>query len=152
NYLGIRGNVNEGGMPRFFRRLAEGVFDEADIRERASQLRTFLEEAAREHGFEVSQSTALGYSNGANIISAISFLHPGTFDKRMLVRPVKPLVPEVAPNWAGHKVMLSVGSHDPLMPSGEVDKLSGLYEKYSAETKIHIKQARHQLGQKDVIR
>lgn len=151
NYLGVRGNVNEGGMPRFFRRLAEGVFDEADIIERASQLNSFLREAAQEYGFDLSRSAALGYSNGANIISAINFLHPGAFRKSILLRPMTPLVPEVAADLSGHKVLLSFGTHDPLMPPGEVDKLSGLYQKYGADTKVHIEHAGHQLVHQDIL-
>ena len=152
NYLGIRGNVNEGGMSRFFRRLAEGVFDEADIIERSSQLQSFLDEASQEYGFDLSQSVALGYSNGANIITAINFLHPGTFKKSILLRPMTPLVPKTIPNLVGHSTMLSFGTHDPLMPSGEVDKLSGYYQKYGAETKINVEHAGHQLVQQDIIR
>ncbi|HAC16877.1 MAG TPA: carboxylesterase [Bacteroidetes bacterium] len=151
NYFGVRGNVNEGGMPRFFRRLAEGVFDEADIIERASQLNSFLTEAAQEYGFDLSQSAALGYSNGANIISAINFLHAGTFSKSILLRPMTPLIPVVTPDLSGHKAMLSFGTHDPLMPPGEVDKLSGLYQNYGAKTKVQIQHAGHQLMQNDVI-
>lgn len=152
SYLGIRGNINEGGMPRFFRRLAEGVFDEADIIERSSQLRSFLEEASTEYGFELSKSVALGYSNGANIISAINFLHPGTFETSVLLRPMTPLIPKNIPDLRGQKVMLSFGTHDPLMPSGEVDKLSGLYQKYGAATKVNVEHAGHQLVQQDIIR
>src|SRR5450755_4513769 len=72
--LSPRGKVLEGGMPRFFRRLAEGVFDEQDLRRRTQELADFVEDARRAYGFEAP--VALGFSNGANIASALLLLRP----------------------------------------------------------------------------
>src|SRR5215212_8554237 len=76
--LSLRGNVLENGMPRFFRRLAEGVFDEEDVIRRANELADFISSAAAKYGFDPSQLTAVGYSNGANIAAAVLLLRPGT--------------------------------------------------------------------------
>ena len=63
--LSPRGKVLEGGMPRFFRRLAEGVFDEHDVRRRANELADFVLEARDAYGLDAP--IAVGFSNGANI-------------------------------------------------------------------------------------
>lgn len=152
NYLGIRGNVSEHGMPRFFRRLAEGVFDEADIISRSADLYSFITEIAEKENLDLSTSVAMGYSNGANIITAINFLHPGLFATSVLLRPMTPLVPEIAPDLTGNNVWMSFGSGDPLMPPGETEKLSGLYSKFGANLAVNIEQAGHQLIQNDLIK
>lgn len=152
SYFGIRGNVNEHGMPRFFRRLSEGIFDEADIINRAKELDSFIREAADHYGFSVENLMAMGYSNGANIITAILFLHPGLIETSLLLRPMTPLVPADAPNLSGSKVWLSFGSMDPLMPPGEIEKLSGLYTEYGATLTVNIEQAGHQLIQNDLAK
>lgn len=152
NYLGVRGNVSEHGMPRFFRRLAEGVFDEADIINRASELNSFIREIAESEKLDLSTSVAMGYSNGANIITAINFLHPGLFATSVLLRPMTPLVPEVKPDLSGSKVWMSFGSVDPLMPHGESERLSGLYSDYGAKLTVNIEPAGHQLIQNDLIK
>lgn len=150
SYFGIRGNVNEHGMPRFFRRLSEGIFDETDIINRASELNSFIREASNHYGFSGENVMAMGYSNGANIISAINFLHPGLIATSLLLRPMTPLVPAVAPDLSDSKVWLSFGSMDPLMPPGEIEKLSGLYAEYGAKLTVNIEQAGHQLIQNDL--
>src|SRR5438046_4557153 len=76
--LSLRGNVLENGMPRFFRRLSEGVFDEADVVRRAHELADFIAIAAKQYEFDPKQLTAVGYSNGANIAAAVLLLRPGT--------------------------------------------------------------------------
>lgn len=152
NYLGVRGNISEHGMPRFFRRLAEGVFDEADIINRASELNSFIREIAESEKLDLSTSVAMGYSNGANIITAINFLHPGLFATSVLLRPMTPLVPEVKPDLSGSNVWMSFGSGDPLMPPGETEKLSGLYADYGAKLTVNIEPAGHQLIQNDLIK
>ena len=152
NYLGIRGNISEHGMPRFFRRLGEGVFDEADIINRSGELHSFIAEFAKQENLDLSKSVAMGYSNGANIITAINFLHPGLFSTSVLLRPMTPLVPEVKPDLSGSNVWMSFGSGDPLMPPGETEKLSGLYTEYGANLTVNIEQAGHQLIQNDLIK
>lgn len=152
NYLGIRGNISEHGMPRFFRRLAEGVFDEADIISRSGDLHSFVTEIAVKENLDLNTSVAMGYSNGANIITAINFLHPGLFATSVLLRPMTPLVPEVKPDLSGCNVWMSFGSGDPLMPPGETEKLSGLYTEYGANLTVNIEQAGHQLIQNDLIK
>jgi phospholipase/carboxylesterase len=95
NVLSVRGNVQEGGMPRFFRRLGMGVFDEADVVFRTHELADFLAKAAAKEGFDAAQLIAVGYSNGANIAGGLLMLYPGLLAGAVLWRPMQPLVQDV---------------------------------------------------------
>ncbi len=131
--LGIRGNVLERGMPRFFRRLQEGVFDEEDIRVRAKNLADFIAEMSHKYGFSAEQSVALGYSNGANIISALNFLETPVFDASVLMRPMVPIAPGEGVDLTGKRVLMLAGDRDPLSPPGEPDRLAAIYQALGAE-------------------
>src|SRR5580700_10011226 len=87
--LSPRGKVLENGMPRFFRRLAEGVFDEDDVRRRAQELAEFVEEARARYG--ISSPIALGYSNGANVAAAMLLIRPEALAGAILLRAMAPL-------------------------------------------------------------
>jgi phospholipase/carboxylesterase len=148
--FGVRGNISEQGMPRFFRRLEEGVFDEVDIHNRSAELHKFLGEAAEFYDFDTDNLISVGYSNGANIATAINFLHPGLLKKNILLRPMTPLIPEVKPDLSGTSVFLSFGGIDQLMPTGETDKLSKLYKDFGANVKVNIEPTGHQLSHIDL--
>jgi len=148
--LGIRGNVSEHGMARFFRRLAEGVFDVEDIRRRTADLAVFLDAMQAEHGFDAARSVALGYSNGANIISALNFLEPGRFDASVLMRPMVPIAPVDGADLAGSRVLMLVGERDPLSPPGEPDRLEAIYRRLGADVDREEIAAGHELTSVDL--
>lgn len=148
--LGIRGNVSEHGMARFFRRLAEGVFDEDDIRRRSSDLASFLDEMMKTYEFDADRSVALGYSNGANIISALNFLEPGRFAASVLMRPMVPISPVDGVNLAGSRVLMLVGDRDPLSPSGDSDRLEAVYRRLGADVARADISAGHELTSLDL--
>src|SRR3954463_16668755 len=99
--LSPRGKVLENGMPRFFRRLAEGVFDEQDLIRRTHELADFIEEAAAHYGFDATKVVAIGYSNGANIAGGTLLLRPGILSGAALLRPMVPLIPQALPELKG---------------------------------------------------
>src|SRR3954451_1947207 len=88
--LSVRGNVLENGMPRFFRRLAEGIFDEEDLIVRTKEVADFLDAAAAEHGFDRANVIAVGYSNGANIAGSLLFHYPNALRAAILYHPMVP--------------------------------------------------------------
>ena len=92
--LSPRGKVLESGMPRFFRRLAEGVFDMEDLKFRTHELADFVENASKVYGFELRYLVSVGYSNGANIASSLMLLHPEVMSSAVLSRAMIPFVPE----------------------------------------------------------
>lgn len=91
NVLSLRGNVQEHGMPRFFRRLGMGVFDEEDVHFRTHEMVHFLKELAVTEGFDINKLVAVGYSNGANIAGAVLILYPELLAGAVLFRPMQPL-------------------------------------------------------------
>jgi len=124
--LSPRGKVLERGMPRFFRRLAEGVFDLEDLRFRTDELAEFLKAAATRYQFEVRRLVAVGFSNGANIGGSLLLLRPDVLRAGVLFRAMVPLVPEPMPSLAATRVLISNGERDPIVSASETERLTGL--------------------------
>ena len=148
--LSPRGQVLEHGMPRFFRRLAEGVFDEPDLRARTAELAEFVEWAATSYGFDPRRVTAVGFSNGANIASSLLLLRPHVLAGAVLFRAMVPLVPEVRPDLRGVRVLSGSGRADPLVPASEVERLAAMLQEGGAEVTVHWESAGHQLTSGDL--
>ncbi|MDN3272750.1 alpha/beta hydrolase [Frankia sp. RB7] len=151
--LSPRGRVLEHGMPRFFRRLAEGVFDEEDVRRRALELGEFVTDARTQYG--VAAPVAVGFSNGANIAAALLLLKPDVLAGAILLRAMVPLsdAPKanlVKPNLAGKPVLLLSGQADPIVPASNSAKLEALLSEAGARVDHKVLLAGHQLSQADV--
>ena len=148
--LSPRGKVLEQGMPRFFRRLAEGVFDLEDLRQRALELADFVQGAAESYGFDARNVIAVGYSNGANIAAAMLLLRPGVLAGAALLHAMVPLEPEGRPDLSGTSVFLSGGRMDPLVPAAETDRLAALLRDLGADVTQHWEPGGHALGRAEV--
>jgi predicted esterase len=144
--LSPRGKVLEAGMPRFFRRLREGVFDVEDVRRRAAELAGFASRAAAHYGLDRRRIVALGYSNGANAAVAVLLGHPGTLAGAVLLRPAAPQgeVPRV--DLGGVPVWVGAGRADPLVPPAETERLRQVLEASGAQVTVHWAEAGHGLG------
>jgi predicted esterase len=145
--LSPRGQVLENGMPRFFRRLSERVFDVEDVKRRAGELADFVERSASHYGFDPARVFAIGFSNGANIAGAIMLLRPGILRGAVLLRAMVPLVPDVRQPvaLAGTRVLISNGDTDPLVPADQTEQLARLLQERGAEVEVHWQHAGHQL-------
>lgn len=148
--LGVRGKVLERGMPRFFRRLGEGVFDEADLIARAHELADFVGEAAACYALDARRVVAVGYSNGANIAAAVLLLRPGVLAGAVLFRAMVPLVPERPAALAGTPVLVVAGRADPIVPASEASRLAALLRDAGARVTFHAEQAGHELTVRDL--
>ena len=146
--LSPRGQVLENGMPRFFRRLAEGVFDLDDLRARTGQLADFVEAARREYG--IGAPIAVGFSNGANVAAALLLLRPGTLRGALLLRPMVPLVPEPLPALGGVPVQIVAGRTDPIVPPAGTEALAELLRTCGAEVRIAWLAGGHGLAGEDL--
>jgi len=142
--LSPRGNVLENGMPRFFRRLAEGVFDEEDLRARALALAGWVDANADD------PPIAVGFSNGANIASAMLLLSPHTLKGALLIRPMVPLQPDPLPDLGGKRVLLLSGRADPMVAAGQPEQLAALLRRAGANVELSWQNAGHELGAGDV--
>lgn len=144
--LSPRGKILENGVtPRFFRRLAEGVFDEEDLVFRTHELADFVAAAASAYGFDEKKVVALGYSNGANIAASTLLLRPGTLQGAVLLRAMVPLAPSVLPDLTGVPIFLAAGRGDPIIPTQNVERLAGMLKKAGADLTLHWSAAGHQL-------
>ena len=148
--LSPRGRVLENGAPRFFRRLAEGVFDEEDVVERAHELAEFISSAARKYGFDLNALIVVGYSNGANIASAMMLLGALKAHGAILFRPMVPLSSPPQESLAGCEVLISGGRFDPIATPDQVNALADLLRERKARVEVRMQESSHQLTDRDV--
>lgn len=148
--LSPRGKVLEGGMPRFFRRLAEGVFDEDDLHRRAAELAGFVAEAREAYG--LAAPVAVGFSNGANIAAAMLLLHPAVLAGAALIRAMQPFREPPAAAIPGTPVLILSGSADPIVPIDNPTRLAATLTAAGAEVEHVILPGGHALIQADVTR
>lgn len=143
--LSVRGNVLENGMPRFFRRLAEGVFDIEDLIFRTEELNEFLDSAASEYGFDRSNIVAVGYSNGANIAGSLLFHYKDALKGAVLHHPMVPIRGLKLPNMDGLPVFIGAGENDPMCTPAETRDLEALLTEAGAQVTTHWERFGHQL-------
>lgn len=126
--LAVRGSVLEGGMPRFFRRVREGVLDEDDLRLRADELAAFVQSAELEYGVPAGSWTAVGFSNGANIASALLFARPEVLAGAVILAGMVPYRDgPPAADLAGRRVLISNGRRDPMAPEEQTAALAAQF-------------------------
>src|SRR2546428_1152309 len=148
--LSPRGKVLENGMPRFFRRLAEGVFDLEDLRKRTHELADFVISAAEHYSIDMKKIVAVGYSNGANIAASILLLRPKVLSAAILFRAMVPLTPETQPNLSSVRVWIGAGTIDPIVSASETKQLAELLRRAGADVTIRFFEGGHELTNDDV--
>ncbi|PYJ42634.1 MAG: phospholipase [Verrucomicrobia bacterium] len=148
--LSPRGQVLENGMPRFFRRLAEGVFDLEDLKRRTHELADFVAAAAEHYQFSAEQVIAVGYSNGANIAASILLLRPQTLHGAILFRAMVPLMPPAQPDLSSVRVWIGAGDQDPIIPTSESQRLAELLRGSGADVTVRFFNAGHNLTNDEI--
>ena len=149
--LSPRGKVLENGVaPRFFRRLAEGVFDIEDLKYRTNELADFVKDAANAYDFDLHNVIAVGYSNGANMGGSILLLRPEILSGAILFRAMVPLIPEILPNLTNKHIFMSSGVYDPIVTRQGAEKLFGLFRKAGAKVTINWQESGHELTMEEV--
>lgn len=146
--LSPRGKVLENGMPRFFRRLAEGVFDEADVKARAHELAAFVAEARE--AYNLPAPIAVGFSNGANIAAAMLLLRPEALAGAVLLRAMVPLSDAVSGDLTGKPVLMLSGDLDPIIPAENAARLAERLKGAGASVQHQVLPAGHGLTPADV--
>jgi len=150
NLLSPRGQVLENGMPRFFRRLDVGVFDEADLIDRSRDLSRFVRASAKRYGFDPTRVRALGYSNGANMAAALLLLDPELLSGGALLRAVLPLTPARRPDLSGKQVLIAGGRRDPYSSIERVEALADHLTRAGALVDIRWSGRGHELGPEEI--
>lgn len=148
--LSVRGKVLENGMPRFFRRLAEGVFDLEDLKIRTEELSAFVTKARKDYGFAGAPVIALGYSNGANIAASILLSRADILQGAILLRAMVPFEPETEIDLRGKKILMLSGLMDQIVPVENSKRLAEILEEAGADVSLLMKPTGHSLTQSDV--
>jgi predicted esterase len=149
NLLSPRGQSMEEGHARFFRRLSEGVFDVDDVRRRAADLAAFVASAADAYEFDRENVYAVGFSNGANIGTALALLHPGVLRGAVILRGMVPLEPDPLPSLDNFRALICNGRQDPLVSVEESERLARLLQRAGADVELHWQNAGHELMPSD---
>lgn len=131
--LSVRGTVLENGMPRFFRRVREGVFDEDDLRRRAEELAEFVVTASSAYGISDRSLVAVGFSNGANIASAMLLQRPDVLKGAVLLAAMVPYAEPPSADLSDTLVIISNGDRDPLIKSEMTKQLASQLRERGAE-------------------
>jgi phospholipase/carboxylesterase len=149
--LSPRGKVLENGIaPRFFRRLAEGVFDIDDLKFRTNELADFVIDASKTYDFDLQHVIAVGYSNGANIAASMLLLRPEIPSSAILFRAMVPLVPEKLPDLTKKYIFMSSGLHDPIVSRQEAENLYGLFKNADAKVSLSWQESGHELTMDEI--
>lgn len=149
--LSPRGKVLEHGMARFFRRLAEGVFDQSDLALQTAELAAFVDAAAKAYQFSKGRLVAVGFSNGANIATSLLLRYPDKLAGVILLRGMVPFVPERPVDLRRKPVLVSSGLDDPIVGTDEVEELADIFRSANADLTLHWEKAGHILSQGDVL-
>jgi phospholipase/carboxylesterase/glyoxalase family protein len=137
-------------MPRFFRRLAEGVFDIPDLYAHTYELADFVVAASRHYHFDAKRVIAVGFSNGANIATSTLLLCPGVLAGAILFHPMVPFVPEQPPHLARTPIFISAGRMDPIVPVSQTEQLATLLRESAADVTIHWHNGGHAITHEDI--
>lgn len=148
--LSPRGKVLENGMPRFFRRIAEGVFDVNDFKFRTEELAKFIDAASKRYGFSPKKLIAVGYSNGANIAASLILQHPHYLAAAVLFRAMMPYQPDIVRNFSHLSIFMGAGERDPIVPRNQVEELSAIFTGGGADVELFWHRGGHELGEDDV--
>lgn len=150
NVLSVRGNILENGMPRFFKRLKEGVFDLEDLIKQTKILAKFIDDASEKYQFDRDQVIAIGYSNGANIAGSLLFHYADVLKGAILHHPMVPIREVDLPNQKDTAIFIGAGENDPMCPAEESVDLERLLTDKGADVTVHWERNGHQLTQTEV--
>jgi phospholipase/carboxylesterase len=149
--LSVRGKVLENGMPRFFRRLEEGVFDLEDLKMRTDELADFILKSSSVYEFDLKRLVAVGYSNGANIGASLLLKRPEVLAGAILFRAMVPFVPDVLPDLSKKSVILLEGLHDPIVSKQEAESLLKIFTDAHCNVTLKWQDSGHNLAEEDIV-
>jgi phospholipase/carboxylesterase len=148
--LSVRGKVLENGMPRFFRRLEEGVFDLEDLKMRTDELADFILKSSSIYDFDLKRLVAVGYSNGANIGASVLLRRPEALAGAILFRAMVPFIPDALPDLSKKSIILLEGLRDPIVSKQEAESLLKIFNKAHSNVTIKWQGSGHNLTQEDI--
>jgi phospholipase/carboxylesterase len=148
--VSVRGNVDEHGISRFFRRLAEGVYDMADLGFRTRALESFVEAVIQNYKIEQDHLIGVGYSNGANILANLLFQSPLLLAAAVLMHPLIPFTPQDQPGLAGRRLLITAGERDPICPPAMTRALYDYFERQGTAAQLVFHPGGHELQESEL--
>lgn len=148
--LSPRGKVLERGASRFFRRLAEGVFDQEDLARRTAELAQFVGAATKTYELDAEALIAVGFSNGANIAASLLLTHPGLLRGAVLLSPMVPFDLDALPDLAETAVFIGAGRADPIAPAAQAERLAEMLRGAGAQVTLHWTPGGHGITKSEV--
>lgn len=142
--------MENGGLPRFFNRLSNNIFDEADVIKRAHELSDFIVNAASENGRNLERITALGYSNGANIAAAVILFRTEIFSRVVIRRPMLPSDIAELPDLQNKQILILKGKHDTVIPRESTVRLEEVLTAAGAQLIAVNIDAGHEITNEDL--
>jgi len=150
NMLAVRGEVIENGMPRFFKRLAPGVFDEQDLMYRTSQLNDFVDQASKTYDFDRGDVIAIGYSNGANIAANMLMQIPYSLGGAILMHPMLPRKDGEIPSLKNVPILITAGNNDPIVPLASTQALKKVLDDHEGNVSLSWFKFGHKLSSEEM--
>ena len=144
-----RGDVSEGGAPRFFKRLGMGIYDMADLARATDNLAAFFADKIAE--LQPSATFALGYSNGANVLASVLFKSPKLLDRAILMHPLIPFEPDPQPGLAGRDILITAGRRDPIVPAARTEQLSAYFAGQGARSSVVWHEGGHEIHRDELL-
>ena len=148
--ISFRGDVDENGSLRFFKRKPNGQFDYEDLVMRTEKLDLLIKELSVELGFDCNNLVAIGYSNGANIIGSLLFAKEICLKGAILMHPMVARTDVKPKNLSGRKILITAGINDPICPVGESRAVNDILKAAKAEVNIQWFDDGHRLTLKEV--
>lgn len=148
--LSPRGKVSERGAARFFRRLAEGVFDLEDLAFRTDELTQFVDDAAVRYAFDRARVMALGFSNGANIAASMLLRRGAVLAGAVLLAPMLPFDPGTPPSLGGVRVFIGAGEADAMVPPAQTRRLVEVLRAAGADVTDHWHPSGHTITHEEL--
>ncbi|MHB1109783.1 MAG: alpha/beta hydrolase [Devosia sp.] len=144
-----RGDVSEGGALRYFKRLAEGRYDMADLARATAKMAGFVRD---QFGVEKpSEAIGFGYSNGANILASVLFETPDRFDTAVLLHPLIPFTPKPQPGLKRVKLLITAGKNDPICPAPATQRLADYFTAQGADVRLFWHKGGHEIRQEELL-
>ena len=148
--LSPRGKILEHGMPRFFRRLAEGVFDHEDLMDRTHELAGFVDRAVDEYDIDQRRLFALGFSNGANVAASLLLTYPRLLAGAILLRAMVPFEPDKTLDLSRIPVYLAAGRSDQMVPPENTERLAQVLREAGADVTLDWQPGGHGIGPAEI--
>ena len=148
--LGVRGNIDENGLNRFFKRLRPGVFDIENLYYETENLSNFIEKLVGDEAFNIDEVVLLGYSNGANILGSLLFRKNLAIKAAILMHPMVPTREVLISNPKETKILITAGVNDSMVPVGETKELFDILAKNYKKSTLEWFNQGHGIGKQEI--